>query len=370
MRRIARYIHERSQWPSFTWDDTSLALTLADVRYQQGRLMGKLEGLGFRLREEASLSTLTLDVVKTSEIEGERLPMDQVRSSIAMKLGLHVAGMVKADRHVEGVVEMMLNATQQCQKPLTKQRLFSWHGALFPTGFSGMHKIDAGRWRDTSGDPMQVVSGAMGKERVHFEAPGGAVLEKEMKHFIEWFNRSGGIDPVLKAAVAHLWFVTIHPFDDGNGRVARAIADMQLSRADGSSQRFYSMSAQIQKERSTYYSVLEKTQRGDLDITLWMTWFVQCLGRAIAASAQNLQGVLNKARFWEDHQQTALNERQRKMLNKLMDGFEGKLTTSKWAKMGRCSSDTALRDIQDLATKKILTMEKGGGRSTSYRLNI
>lgn len=370
MRRIARYIYEKPGWPSFTWDDTAIAGTLAQVRYQQGRLLGKLEGLGFRFREEASVGTLALDVIKSSEIEGERLPLDQVRSSIAMKLGLKMAGMVKADRHVEGVVEMMLNATQQCQQPLTKQRLFGWHAALFPTGFSGMYKINAGKWRRPDDDPMQVVSGAMGKEYVHFEAPGGATLEKEMKEFLKWFNGASAMDPVLKAGVAHLWFVTLHPFDDGNGRIARAIADMQLSRADGSSQRFYSMSAQILKERTTYYNVLEKTQKGDLDITLWMKWFVDCLGRAIQASGHNLESVLNKSRFWEKHRQSVLNERQHKMLNKLMDGFEGKLTTSKWAKMTKSSTDTALRDIQDLLKKKILEKEEGGGRSTSYKVNL
>ncbi|MBX2970093.1 MAG: Fic family protein [Cyclobacteriaceae bacterium] len=367
---MTRYIHELRAWPTFTWEDEKLILPLSEVRHKQGRLLGKLEGLGFQLREEATLETLTQDVIKSSEIEGESLPIDQVRSSIARRLGIEIAGEVTVSRNVEGVVEMMLDATQQYGQPLTEERLFGWHAALFPTGRSGMHKISVGAWRDDAKGPMQVVSGAMGKERVHYQAPQASRLQSEMEKFLNWFNTPSVTDPVLKAAVAHLWFVTIHPFDDGNGRIARAIADMQLARADGSRQRFYSMSAQIQRERNQYYDILESTQKGDLDITTWLLWFLDCLNRAIALSEQNLSGVIHKAKFWEAQQTVVLNERQRRMLNKLMDGFEGKLTTSKWAKIAKCSPDTALRDIQDLVEKGILEKEEGGGRSTSYRIKV
>lgn len=343
-------------------------MPLSTVRHKQGRLLGKLEGLGFRLREEATLETLTQDVVKSSEIEGETLPADEVRSSIARRLGIEIAGEVPTTRSVDGVVEMMLNASQRYDLPLTAERLFGWHASLFPTGRSGMHKIHVGSWRDDAKGPMQVVSGAMGKEKVHYEAPEARRLNVEMNAFLEWFNKSTTMDPVLKAAIAHLWFVTIHPFDDGNGRIARAIGDMQLARADGSHQRFYSMSAQIQRDRNGYYDVLEKTQKGNLDITKWLLWFIECLDRAISLSEENLSGVTQKAKFWGSHQGVALNERQRKMLNKLMDGFEGKLTSSEWAKIAKCSPDTALRDIQDLIEKGILEKEDGGGRSTSYRV--
>jgi Fic family protein len=365
---MTRYIHELRAWPTFTWDDEKLILSLSEVRHKQGRLLGKLEGLGFQLREEATLETLTQDVIKSSEIEGESLPIDQVRSSIARRLGIEIAGETTVSRNVEGVVEMMLDATQQYDQPLTVERLFGWHAALFPTGRSGMHKISVGSWRDDAKGPMQVVSGAMGKERVHYQAPEASRLQSEMEKFLSWFNAPSTTDPVLKAAIAHLWFVTIHPFDDGNGRIARAIADMQLARADGSRQRFYSMSAQIQRERNQYYDILESTQKGDMDITPWLLWFLDCLNRAIASSEQNLSGVIRKAKFWEAQQVAILNERQRRMLNKLMDGFEGKLTTSKWAKIAKCSPDTALRDIQDLIEKGILEKEEGGGRSTSYRI--
>jgi Fic family protein len=365
---MPKYIHELKAWPAFTWEDEKLILPLSEVRHKQGRLLGKLEGLGFQLREEATLETLTQDVIKSSEIEGEKLPTDQVRSSIARRLGIEIAGEVTVSRNVDGVVEMMLNATQQYDQPLTDERLFGWHSALFPGGRSGMHKISVGTWRDDAKGPMQVVSGAIGKERVHYQAPEASRLQSEMEKFLGWFNAPTGTDPVLKAALAHLWFVTIHPFDDGNGRMARAIADMQLARADGSRQRFYSMSAQIQRERNQYYDILERTQRGDLDITPWLLWFLDCLNRAISLSEQNLAGVIHKAKFWETKQSVNLNERQRIMLNKLMDGFEGKLTTSKWAKIAKCSADTALRDIQDLIEKEILEKEEGGGRSTSYRI--
>lgn len=363
-----RYIYLSKTWPDFKWDGDMLIQPLSSVRHRQGRLLGKLEGLGFHLREEATFETLTLDVIKSSEIEGEKLPIEQVRSSLARRLGIEMAGMVTVDRHVEGVVDMMLDATQKYDQPLSDNRLFGWHAALFPTGHSGSHKVTVGSWRDDLNGPMQVVSGAMGKERVHFEAPEAKRLPEEMQKFLQWFNHTLGIDPVLKSAIAHLWFVTIHPFDDGNGRIARAIADMQLARADGSRQRFYSMSAQIQKERNAYYDILEKTQKGNLDITEWLLWFIECLNRTIATSEENLFGVIRKARFWENHHVLDLNGRQKKMLNKLMDNFEGNLTSSKWAKMAKCSPDTALRDIQDLMTKEILEKEVGGGRSTSYRL--
>lgn len=363
------YIHQSPNWPHFTWQQDQLARLLAEVRHRQGKLIGRMEGLGFKLQEEASLQTLTLDVLKSSEIEGELLNAEQVRSSIARRLGIDIAGLAPADRHVEGIVEMMLDATQQYEQPLSEDRLFGWHAALFPTGRSGMHKIVVGAWRDNKkDDPMQVVSGAMGKEKVHYEAPDADRLPTEMNQFINWFNENATTDAVIKAAIAHLWFVTIHPFDDGNGRIARAIADMQLARADGTRQRFYSMSAQIRKERKEYYDILETTQKASLDITRWLTWFLQCLDRAIAATYETLGGVLRKAKFWEKHTATVLNDRQRTMLNKLLDGFEGKLNTSKWAKITKTSQDTALRDIQDLIDKKVLAKEAGGGRSTSYVL--
>ncbi len=367
MRRI--YIHQLKDWPKFHWQQERLAKTLATVRHKQGKLTGRMEALGFNLRNEATLQTLTLDVLKSSEIEGETLNPDQVRSSIARRLGMDIAGLVPADRHVEGIVEMMLDATQYYQKELNEDRLFAWHAAMFPTGRSGMQKINVGAWRDNSReDPMQVVSGPMGKERVHYEAPEAGILGKEMKTFLDWFNNTLDIDPVLKAGVAHLWFVTIHPFDDGNGRIARAIADMQLARSDESKQRFYSMSAQIRKERNEYYDRLEATQKGTLDVTTWLEWFFACLDRALTASDEILEGVMNKAKFWETHSGARFNERQQLMLNKLLDHFEGKLTSSKWAKMAKCSHDTALRDIQDLVNQNVLVKDPAGGRSTNYLL--
>ncbi len=369
MRRKAIYIHELPNWPQFEWDQTQIMPLFTELLYRQGKLLGRMEALGFKFREEANVETLILDVLKSSEIEGEFLDVDQVRSSVARKLGMDIGGLVPADRHVEGVVEMTLDAIQGSQKKLSAKRLFDWHAALFPTGRSGMQKITVGAWRDNKKeDPMQVVSGAMGKEKVHFQAPDADLLDGEMKKFIAWFNEEQTMNGVLKAAVAHLWFITIHPFDDGNGRIARAISDLQLSRADASIQRFYSMSAQIRKERSSYYDILEQTQKGSLDITNWIIWFLQCLLSAILASEETLGQVLKKARFWEKHASTILNKRQHLMLNKLLDGFTGKLNSSKWAKITKCSSDTALRDIQDLINKNILQKETGGGRSTSYTL--
>lgn len=362
------YIHEQPDWPQLTWDNDQLAAPLAEVRHQQGRLLGKMETLGFDLRSEASLVVLTADVVNSSAIEGEQLDPHEVRSSIARKLGLDVAGLPLPSRNVDGVVEMMLDATQQFQQPLTADRLYGWHAALFPTGHSGIHKIDVGKWRTDEAGPMQVVSGAIGKERVHFQAPTADRLAEEMDEFIVWFNGSTENDPVLKAALAHFWFVTIHPFEDGNGRIARAIADMSLARADGSKDRFYSMSSQIEAERKDYYRQLELAQRGDHDVSAWLAWFVGCLSRAIDSSDERLSGVLNKARIWQRLQSRPVNERQRVVINRMFDGFEGFLSTSKYAKLAKCSTDTALRDIRELLDRGVLVANPGRGRSTSYRL--
>ncbi len=362
------YIYELSDWPNFRWDQEDLSATLAAVRHRQGRLIGRMEGLGFRLREEAVLDTLTQDVLKSSEIEGEILDRDQVRSSIARRLGLDIGALTPADRHLEGVVEMMLDATQKYQEPLTEERLFAWHAALFPTGRSGMQKITVGGWRDDASGPMRVVSGPIGKERVHYQAPAADQLPVEMAKFVGWFNAPDTIDPVLKAALAHLWFVTVHPFEDGNGRIARAIADLALARSERSPKRFYSMSAQIQSERSDYYEILERTQKGTLEITPWMRWFLGCLDRAFDGAEVTLASVLRKARFWEAHAGASFNDRQRKVVNRLLDGFEGKLTSSKWAKLTKRSQDTANRDINDLVHRGILAKDAAGGRSTSYSL--
>lgn len=363
------YIHELTDWPNLTWDDGALAQPLAAVRHRQGRLIGRMEALGFPLREEAVLRALTEDVLKSSEIEGEVLDRDQVRSSIARRLGMDVIGLVPADRNVEGVVEMMLDATQNYAQPLTAERLFGWHAALFPTGRSGMTKITVGAWRTPDGDPMQVVSGPVGRERVHYEAPAADRLDAEMGALLHWFETASP-DPVLKAGVAHLWFVINHPFDDGNGRIARAIADLALTRAEGTPQRFYSMSAQIRTERKAYYETLEASQKGDLDITAWLLWFIACLDRAFDGSETILASVMRKAHFWEALTDQPLNERQRKMLNRLLDGFENKLTNAKWAALAKTSSDTALRDIGDLVERGVLVRDVGGGRSTSYSLII
>jgi Fic family protein len=365
-RRI--YIHELLDWPRFEWNHERLVEALAEVRHRQGRLIGRMEALGFEVRQEAVLETLTADVLKSSEIEGEKLDVEQVRSSIARRLGMDIGGLKPADRHVEGVVEMMLDATRRFDQPLTTARLFTWHASLFPTGRSGMTRIKAGAWRNDSTGPMAVVSGPIGKEHVHFMAPPARRLEGEMQALLEWFNTGAAMDPVLKAGLAHLWFVTIHPFDDGNGRIARAIADMALARSEESPQRFYSMSAQIRQESAAYYDILERVQKGTLDITPWMDWFLGCLGRAIAGAQSTLGAVLAKARFWEGLGRFAVNERQRLVLNRLLDGFEGKLTTSKYAKLAKCSQDTALRDILKLVSCGILVRNPAGGRSTTYAL--
>ena len=362
------YIHQLPGWPRFNWSRERLAEPLAAVRHRQGRLIGRMDALGFNLRQEAALETLSADVLKSSEIEGEKLNADQVRSSIARRLGMDIGALTPADRQVEGIVEMTLDATRNYEKPLTAERLFEWHASLFPTGRSGMNKIKTGAWRDDRTGPMEVVSGPIGKERVHFVAPAAARLDREMKAFLEWFNANADSDPVLKAGLAHLWFVTIHPFDDGNGRIARGIADMALARSENSPQRFYSMSAQIRRERDAYYGILEQTQKGTLDVTPWMEWFLGCLGGAIDAAQTTLSAVLAKALVWEAIAGVAINERQRLVLNRLIDGFEGKLTTSKYAKLAKCSQDTALRDILPLVERGILVRNPGGGRGTSYAL--
>jgi Fic family protein len=362
------YIHDLHGWPKLTWSGDALSRPLADVRHKQGRLLGRMEALGFASRQEASLDVLTSDVVKSSAIEGETLSPEEVRSSIARRLGLDVAGVSTSARNVEGIVEMMLDATGNFAEPLTDHRLFAWHAALFPTGRSGMTTIAVGMWRPEEAGPMKVVSGPIGRERVHFEAPEAARLGTEMQAFLEWFNGRSAIDPVLKAGVAHLWFVTIHPFEDGNGRIARAIADMALARADQTKDRFYSMSSQIAADRKHYYRELERAQRGDLDITRWLTWFLHCLDRAIDNAGELLGGVIRKTKLWSRINPHPVNSRQRLVINRMLDGFEGFLTTSKYATLAKCSPDTALRDIHDLVARNILQRNRHGGRSTSYRL--
>ena len=364
------YIHERKEWPEFRWNQSALTGRLAEVRHAQGRLLGRMETLGFPLREEATLQTLTQDVLKTSEIEGEKLDAGQVRSSLARRMGLDIGALPSIDRNVEGIVEVMLNATRQHNEPLTQERLFGWHAALFPTGRTGMRRITVGAWRTQKSGPMQVVSGPIGREQVHYEAPDADRLKKEMSRFLKWYNTAPAVDPVIQSALAHFWFVTIHPFEDGNGRIARAIADLMLARSEKTAQRFYSMSAQIQRERKAYYDAMERCQKGTLDITEWIEWFLNCLQHAIAASEQTLEAVLVKAGFWKAHAGESINERQRKVINRLLDGFEGHLTTSKYAKLAHCSSDTALRDIQDLLAHAVLLRNPGGGRSVSYRLAL
>lgn len=363
------WIYEYSNWPDLTWDTTILANKLADIRYNQGLLLGKMESLGFELKREASLITLTRDVVKSSAIEKEYLNSDEVRSSIARRLGMDIAGLIPTSRNVDSIVSMMLDATQSFSKPLTKERLFGWHAALFPTGRSGMYPIMVGNWRNDENGPMQVVSGPIGREKVHFEAPSADKLEKEMRAFLLWFENQTNVDPVLKAGIAHLWFVTIHPFDDGNGRIARAIVDMALARAEGVSDRFYSLSAQFDCERKDYYNQLERQQRSTPEITPWLEWFLDCLGRAIANAEDSLNKVIFKAQLWNKVNQNPVNERQRLIINRMLEeNFEGYMNTSKYAKLAKCSTDTALRDIQDLKARGILIQNPSSGRSTSYRL--
>ncbi|MBU0561674.1 MAG: Fic family protein [Bacteroidetes bacterium] len=371
------YIYQNSSWPKFTWDDKSLLVPLGKGRNLQGKLLGKMESIGFSLQEEAMLELITIDIVKSNEIEGNILDSEYVRSSVARRLGMDISGLLPTDRYIDSVVEMILDATQNYERPITKKRLFNWHSALFPTGRSGMKIITVADWRKDENGPMQVVSGPMGKEKVHYQAPAASELEKEMAQFISWFNGESSysgitdeLDPVIKSGLAHLWFITIHPFGDGNGRIARAIADMQLARADRTNQRFYSMSAQIERRKKSYYDILENTQKGSMDITGWLLWFLQCFIEALEATEEALDKVFTKAKFWEKHKTTVISERQKLMINKLLDDFLGKLNTSKWAKITKCSQDTALRDIQDLMTKGILVKLPGSGRSTNYILNV
>ncbi|MDH5526534.1 MAG: Fic family protein [Nitrospirota bacterium] len=363
------YIWQADDWPAWRFDLGALAGLLAEVSRAQGLLMGRLADVGMALRDQASLSALTEDVVKTSEIEGERLDAESVRSSIARRLGVDIGAVAPVDRHVEGVVEMVLDATANRDDPMTRERLFGWHAALFPTGYSGLGRITVGGWRDDASGPMQVVSGPVGRQRVHFEAPPAAYIESEVDRFLGWINGETGEPSLIKAGLAHLWFVTLHPFDDGNGRIARAIGDLLLARADGSPQRFYSLSAQIQRERKAYYGILERTQKGTLDVTEWLAWFLDTLRRAVDQAQHALDAVLAKARFWQHFAGTPMNPRQVKLLNRLLDGFEGKLTTSKWAAIAKCSPDTALRDINELLAHGALRKSEAGGRSTSYALN-
>ncbi len=368
-RNKKMYVHENKYWPHFSYSLTNVGHQLGQVRSKQGQLLGYMSSLGFEMRGEASFDTVTLDVLKTSEIEGVFVHPEQVRSSLARKLGVLYTNQLPADRNVDGIVEMMLDATQNFDVPLTKERLLNWHRWLFPEATSGGLAIEVGQWRTDSTGPMQVVSGPMGKEKVHFQAPDAHRLDYEMDNFLAWFNAKDTLDQVLKAAIAHFWFVTIHPFDDGNGRIARAIADMQLAKADGIKQRFYSMSAQIRIDRKRYYDILEKSQRGNLDIDEWLEWFLECLDRAVDASKVLLKKTTDKAKFWQKHQQKTINERQRTMLNKFMGDFVGVLNTSKYAKMCKCSADTALRDLQDLVQKQMLLKDEAGGRSTNYVMN-
>jgi Fic family protein len=362
------YIWQAEAWPNWRYDLAALAGPLAEVSRAQGLLSGRMADVGLALRDQASLAALTEDVVKTSEIEGERLNVESVRSSIARRLGVDIGALAPVDRHVEGVVEMVLDATANCHAPISRERLFGWHAALFPTGYSGLSSIKVGAWRDDAGGPMQVVSGPIGRQRVHFETPPANRLDTETSRFLDWVNQASGEPPIIKAGLGHLWFVTLHPFDDGNGRIARAIGDLLLARADGP-QRFYSLSAQIQRERKAYYDILERTQKGSLDVTEWLAWFLATLQRAVEQAQHTVDAVLAKARFWRHFAGTPMNERQVKLVNRLLDGFDGKLTSSKWAAIAKCSADTALRDINELLARGVLRKSASGGRSTSYELN-
>jgi Fic family protein len=363
-----RYIWQQQDWPHWRYDLARLSGLLTQVHHAQGHLMGRMRDLGLGLRDIATLLVLTQDVLKTSEIEGEQLNAETVRSSIARRLGVDIGALAPSDRHVDGVVDMVLDATGKGDRALTAKRLFGWHAALFPTGYSGMSVIRTGDWRDDAEGPMQVVSGPIGPQKIHFEAPPAALLKTEIAAFLSWFNAEQERDPVLKAGLAHLWFVTIHPFDDGNGRIARAVGDMALARAEQTAQRFYSLSAQIQKERKKYYEMLERTQKGSLDVSDWLEWFLGCLLRAMQDAELTLSAVLGKARFWQRWAATPFNERQIKLINRLLDGFDGKLTTGKWAAIAKCSSDSALRDVTDLIERGVLVKSDSGGRSSSYTL--
>jgi Fic family protein len=364
------YIYEHKDWPNFIWDAKKLLPLISEVRNKQGRLLGKMASLGFELSNEANLEMLSLEIVKSTEIEGEFLEMDQVRSSIARNLGLQISNLVSSERHVDGIVDLMIDATKNYSKKLSASRLFSWHNSLFPNSKSGLYTISAGKWRNDAKGPMRVVSGAIGKENIHYQAPSHQVINKEIKLFLDWFNTNDSTETLVKAAIAHLWFITIHPFEDGNGRISRAITEMLLARSDDQANRYYSMSSQIRKERQSYYDVLERTQQGKLDISKWIEWFLNCLLNAITNSEKILEKVIHKHSFWQNSSSLNLNDRQRKILNMLLDNFEGALNTSKWAKITKCSQDTALRDIQELIEQNILIKSLEGGRSTNYELNI
>jgi Fic family protein len=362
---MAKYIYEHPKWTDFSWQDKAINAVFGEVRLMQGKIIGQMNALGFSVKEEATLSILTLDVVKSSEIEGELLNYEQVRSSIARRLGINTAGLVPSNRHIEGVVEMMLDATQRYTLPLTEKRMFGWHASLFPTGYSGPYKIEVGQYRTGA---MQVVSGAIGKEKVHYEALKPELVKPEMDKFLDWFNNDNTLDPVIKAAIAHFWFIIVHPFDDGNGRIGRALTDMLLARSEDSGERFYSMSSQILTERKRYYEILQSVQHSSGDITEWLDWFLHCLKTAMLATENTTQNILHKAEFWKRHEHIPINERQRLILNRHFDGFEGKLQTSKWAKIAKTSTDTALRDIKDLVEKGILQQTNEGGRNANYEL--
>jgi len=363
---MAKYIYQYKNWTDFTWQNAVVSAALGEVRLLQGKILGQIHLLGFSSVEEKNLEMLTLDVLKSSEIEGEILNYEQVRSSIARRLGINTAGLVSSPRDVEGVVEMMLDATQNYKNPLIEERLFGWHAALFPTGYSGLYKIEVAQYRS---EEMQIVSGAMGKEQVHYEAVPAKNVKAEMDKFLSWLNDDNVIiDSVLKSAIAHFWFIIIHPFDDGNGRIARAVSDMLLARSENSSERFYSLSNQIQQEKNIYYETLKTVQHSEGDITQWLVWFLNCLKHALLETEKSIQNILCKSEFWEKHKETSINERQRLMINKLFDDFFGKLTSSKWAKITKTSTDTALRDIKDLIEKGILQREDEGGRSANYTL--
>lgn len=362
------WIYFRKDWPEFHWNTERVLPMLVDVRHLQGRVLGRMSYIGFEMKDQANLEMVSLDVLKSTEIEGELLNPEQVRSSVARRLGLEMPGLVPSDRNVDGVVDLMLDATRNYAQPLTEERLFGWHNSLFPTGRSGLYKILVGTWRDDSTGPMQVVSGGMGHEKVHFQAPDAKVIPKEMTRFLDWFNDENSMDPVLKAGLAQLWFLTLHPFEDGNGRIGRALTDMLLARSDGQPYRYYSMSTQIRATRNDYYDILERSQKNGMDITKWMVWFLDCLKTALEASDQILAKVLFRHEFWLHNAHRIENVRQRKILVMLLDHFEGKLNSSKWAKICKCSQDTAMRDIQDLIDMGILYKLPSGGRSTSYDL--
>ena len=361
-----QYIHQLSNWPNFRWDEKQLTHLLANVRCKQGYLLGKMSSLGFDMKDKATLEMMTKNIIKSSEIEGEYLNLDQVRSSLAKRLGVDIAGSAPVDRHIEGMVEMMLDATNNYMAPLTKDRLCRWHTALFPTMHSGLNRIIVGDWRDSACGPMQIVSGPIGRETVHFEAVDAKGIDDEMEAFFDWFNTSKNVDPILKSAIAHFWFVTIHPFEDGNGRIARAIADMCLAQADNTTYRFYSMSSQIEHERKEYYSYLEKNQKADTNITTWLNWFIHCLDHSLDSALVEFDNIFHKSVVWETLQPYSVNERQRKVINKLFDHFEGKLTTKKYAKLAKCSHDTALRDIKQLVEYGVMEQSISSGRNAHF----